>query len=152
MTWELAISPVVKKLKTMQSLGKVAAVFWYGYRVLLVDFAPLSSTINAAACQKALITLNEIIQQKRPGGILLCDSARPHSVAATISSLNSWGLEIFPCPPCSHDLHCWTFIGSKRWKSTSEVSASTSLKVVEMKSRNGYMPRTHFLSMKDLTN
>jgi hypothetical protein len=68
MTWELPHSPVKKKLKTVQCPGIVmATVFWDVYRVLLVDFTPLSSRINAAACQETLKRLKEAIWQKRPG-------------------------------------------------------------------------------------
>jgi hypothetical protein len=53
MLWELPRSPVKKKLKTAQSPRKVmAAVFWVVYRDVLVDFTPLSSTINADAYEE----------------------------------------------------------------------------------------------------
>jgi hypothetical protein len=35
---------------------------------------------------------------------------------------------------------------------TSEFSASTPMKMLKMRSRNGYVPRTNCFSMKDLTN
>jgi hypothetical protein len=45
--------PVKKKLKTVQSPGKVmASVFWDVYGVLIVGFTPPISTINAAAFQE----------------------------------------------------------------------------------------------------
>jgi hypothetical protein len=45
--------PVKKKLKTVQSPGKVmASVFWDVYGVLVVGFTPLVSKINAAAYQE----------------------------------------------------------------------------------------------------
>jgi hypothetical protein len=98
-TWKHPHSPVKKKFKTVQSSGKVmAAVFWDVHRILLVDFTPPGSTINAAVYQETLKTLKEAIQCKRPGlltkglGVLLLhDSARPHSAAATMNLLNSWG-------------------------------------------------------------
>jgi hypothetical protein len=74
----------------------------------------------------------------------LHDSARPHSAAATMNLLNSWGWEILPHPPYCPDWHHQISIYSQRWKSTSEVSASTPMKMFKMKSRNGYVPRTHF--------
>lgn len=53
MLQELPHSPVKKKLKTAHSPRKVmAAVFWVVYRDLLIDFTPLSSTINADAYEE----------------------------------------------------------------------------------------------------
>jgi hypothetical protein len=45
MTWKHPYSPVKKKLKAVQSPGKVmAVVFWDVHGVLLVDFTPPGST------------------------------------------------------------------------------------------------------------
>jgi transposase len=38
------------------------------------------------------------------GVFLLHDNARPHSAAATVNFLNSWGWKILPHPPYSPDL------------------------------------------------
>jgi histone-lysine N-methyltransferase SETMAR len=87
----------------------MAIVFWDVHGVLLVDFTPPTSTINAAAYQETLKRLKEAIWRKRPGlltkglGVLLHDNARPHSAAATMNLLNSWGWEILPHPPYSPD-------------------------------------------------
>jgi transposase len=87
----------------------MASVFWDVHGVILVDLTPPGSTINAAAYQKTLKRLNEAIRRKRPGlltkglGVLL-HNARPHSAAATMSLLYSWGWEILPDPPYSPDL------------------------------------------------
>jgi hypothetical protein len=55
MTWKHPRSPVKKKFKTVQSPAKVmATVFWDIRGVLLVDFTPPSSAINAAAYQETL--------------------------------------------------------------------------------------------------
>jgi hypothetical protein len=50
--------------------------------------------------------IKEAIQCKRPGllikglvVLLLYDNARPHSAAATVNFLNSWGFEISSHPP-----------------------------------------------------
>jgi len=57
MTWKHPHSPGTKKVKTVQFPVKVMAnVFWDNYGVLLVNFTPSGSTINAAAYQG---TLNE---------------------------------------------------------------------------------------------
>jgi hypothetical protein len=83
----------------------MATVFWDVHGVLLVDFTPPGSTINSTAYQETLKRLKEAIRRKRPGlltkglGVLLLhDSARPHSAAATVNLLNSWGWEILPHP------------------------------------------------------
>jgi hypothetical protein len=91
--------PVKKKLKTVQSPGKVilvATVFWDVHGVVLVDFTPPGSTINAAAYQETLKILKEAIRHKRPGlltkglGVLLLHGkAQPHSVVAIVNLLNS---------------------------------------------------------------
>jgi hypothetical protein len=60
-------SPVKKKFKTVHSPVKVmATVFWDVHGVLLVDFTPPGSTINAAAYQETLKRLKEDIRRKRP--------------------------------------------------------------------------------------
>jgi hypothetical protein len=98
MTWKHPRCPVKKKFKTVQSPGKVmATVFWDIHRVLLVDFTPSSSTINAAAYQETLKRL-ETIQRKRPElltkglGVLLHNNARLHSAAATVNLFELPGL------------------------------------------------------------
>jgi hypothetical protein len=68
MTWKHPHSPVKKKFKTVESLGKVMAiVFWDVYGVLLVDFTRPGSTIYAGAYQVTLKGLKEAIRHKRPG-------------------------------------------------------------------------------------
>jgi hypothetical protein len=86
------------------------------------------------------------------GVLLLHDNAWPHSVAATVNLLTPVAGKFFHI---HHTVVIWyhrTSIYSQRWKCTSEVSASTPMKMFKMKSRNGYMPRTHIFSVKDLTN
>jgi histone-lysine N-methyltransferase SETMAR len=111
MTWRHPHSPVKKKFKTVQSPRKVmVTVFWDVHGVLFVDFKTPGSTINAAAYQETLKILKDAIRRKRPGlltkglGVILHDNARPHSAAATVNLLNSWGWEILPHPPYSPDL------------------------------------------------
>jgi hypothetical protein len=78
-------------------------------------------------------------------GIVVLDySAQPNSAAATVNFLNSWGLEIFPHPPCSPHLLSRTSVCSQRWKSTFEVSISTLAYMFKMKSRTGYVARILF--------
>jgi histone-lysine N-methyltransferase SETMAR len=79
------------------------------------------------------------------GVLLLHDNARHHSDAATENILKNWGWEILPHPPYSPDLAPLDFhlvfpkmkkhLRGQRFKSSEDI---------QMKSRNGYVPRTHF--------
>jgi hypothetical protein len=85
-TWKHPHFPIKKKFKTVQPPGKMmASVFWDVHGVLLVDFIPPGSTINAAAYQEALKSLKEAIWRKRPGlltkGLGSCCSARQCSTS-----------------------------------------------------------------------
>jgi transposase len=109
------------------------------------------STIIEAVYQETLKILNYAIRRKTPGfltkglGVLLLhDNIRPHSAAATVNLLNSWGWEILPHPPYSPDLPPSGFHLFPQMKNTSEVSASTPMMMFKMKSRNGCVSRTHF--------
>jgi hypothetical protein len=134
----------------------MATVFWDVHGVLLVDFTPPGSTINTAACQENLKRLKEAIRRKRPG-LLTKDSE--------FFCMTMLDLTVLPQPRISwtpgagkffhihHTVLIWhrrTSIYSQTWKSTSEVSASTPMKMFKMKSRNGYVPRTHFLFYEGL--
>jgi histone-lysine N-methyltransferase SETMAR len=112
MTWKHPQSPVKKKFKAVHSPVKVmATVSWDVHGVVLADFTPPGSTINAAAYQESLKRLKEAIRCKRAvlltkglGVLLLHDNARPHSAAATVNILNSWGWKILTHTPYSPDL------------------------------------------------
>jgi hypothetical protein len=67
MTWKNPHSPVKKNFNTVLSPAKVMAiVFWDVHGVLVVDFTPPGSTINAVAYQETLKRLKEVIRSKRP--------------------------------------------------------------------------------------
>jgi len=106
-TWKHPHSPVNKKFKKVQSPGKImATAFWDVYEVIvLVDFIPPSSAVNAAAYQETKQTQRGY-SEKWPGwlttGVLLHDNAQPHTAAATVNPLNSW--KILPHQPYSPDL------------------------------------------------
>jgi hypothetical protein len=86
--------------------------------------------------------------------LLLHDNAWPHSATVTELwiSLTPGAGKFFHIHHAVLIWHHRTSIYSQRWKSTSDVSASTPMKMFKIKSRNGYMPRTLFFSTKDLTN
>jgi hypothetical protein len=99
MTWKHPHSPVKKKFQdSAVSRESDGYCFLDVQGVLLVDFTPPGSTVNVAAYRQTLKRLKEAIQHKRPGflperlGVLhFHDNARPHSAAATLNLLNSWG-------------------------------------------------------------
>jgi hypothetical protein len=117
------------------------------YGVKLVAYTSPGSTINAAAYQETLKRLKEAIWKNRPGlltAVLLHVRAQPHSAVTTVHLLNSWGWEIVPHPPYSPDLALLDFHLFLKMKSTSKVSDSTPVKMLKMKTRNGYLPRAPF--------
>jgi len=75
-----------RKFKQTTSTRKnVCTVFWDRKGVVLVDFLPQGSTINA-------------------GGVMIHDNARPHTAAATQNLITTFGWEQFDHPPYSPDL------------------------------------------------
>jgi histone-lysine N-methyltransferase SETMAR len=132
----------------------MATVFWNVRRVLLVDFTPPGSAINSAAYQETLKVLKEAVRHKRPGlltkglGVLLLhDNSRPHSAAATVNLLSSWGWEILPHPPYTPDLAPSDFSLFPEMKRHLRGQCFHSHEDVQ-KSRNGYVHRTHFFYEK----
>jgi histone-lysine N-methyltransferase SETMAR len=93
-------------------------------------------TINAAAYQETVKRLKEAIWRKRPG---LFTEGLEFFFCTT-----SWGWEILTHPPYSHDLALSDFHLFPEMKTTLEVSTSTPVKMFKIKSRNAYVPWTHF--------
>jgi histone-lysine N-methyltransferase SETMAR len=158
-TWKHPHSPVRKKLKIVQSPGKVTAtVFWEVHGVLLVDFTPPGST-NADAYQETLKRLKEVIRRKRPGlltkglGVLLLhDNSRPHSAAATVNLWNSWGWEILPHPPYSPDFAPSAFHLFPKTKKHLRGQRFHSTEDVQNEAKKWLRAQDDIFSMKDLTN
>jgi transposase len=69
------------------------------------------------------------------------DNARPHSAAATVNPLNSWGWEIFPHPPCSPDLAPSDFHVLPKMKKHPRSQRFHSSEDVQNEVN---VPRTHF--------
>jgi hypothetical protein len=68
MEWRHTHSLTKKKFKTSTSTQKImATVFWHRKWVLLVDFMPHGTTINAAAYCETLKRLRRAIQNRRLG-------------------------------------------------------------------------------------
>jgi histone-lysine N-methyltransferase SETMAR len=95
--------------QTVSSQKVMATIFWDRKGVLLVDYLPKGTTINAERYCDTLLRLRRAIQNRRRGklsrGIILFhDNARPHTAASTQVLLDSFGWEIFSHPPYSPDL------------------------------------------------
>lgn len=108
--WRHSNSPKPKKFKQEKSAGKImATVFWDRKGVLLVDFMPSGTTINADRYCETLRKLRRAIQNKRRGmltkGVRLHqDNARPHVAQKTMSLIQEFGWEVIDHPPYSPDV------------------------------------------------
>lgn len=108
--WRHSNSPKPKKFKQTLSAGKVmASVFWDRKGVLLCEFLPTGTTINAARYCETLKKLRRAIQNRRRGMLTtgVCfhhDNARPHTARATVELLAQFGWNILTHPPYSPDL------------------------------------------------
>jgi histone-lysine N-methyltransferase SETMAR len=96
--------------------------------------------------------LKEAIRRKRSGlltkglgVVLLHDSVRPHSAAATVNLLNFWGWEILPYPLYSPDLAPSDFRLFPKIKRNSNEDVQNEVKKC-------LRAQDAFFSMKDLTN
>ena len=112
MEWRHTSSPTKMKFKQTTSTRKnICTVFWDRKGVLLVDFLPQGSTINA-------------------GGVMIHDNARPHTAAATQNLITTFGWEQFDHPSYSPDLapsdfhlflHLKSFLAGRRFHDDNEV-------------------------------
>jgi histone-lysine N-methyltransferase SETMAR len=110
MQWKHANSPPPKKfMGTVRSSKIMVTVFFDCKGLLLLDFLPKGTTINAKQYCSTLDKLRKAIKNKRPGMLtrgvtLLHDNARPHTAVATTSHLQHFKWEILQHPPYSPDL------------------------------------------------
>lgn len=108
--WRHPSSPKPRKFKQTQSAGKVmTTVFWDRKGVLLVDFMPPGTTINADRYCETLRKLRRAIQNRRRGMLskgvnILHDNARPHVARQTVAVLQEFQWNIITHPPYSPDL------------------------------------------------
>lgn len=139
--WRHSTSPKPKKFKATLSAGKVmATVFWDRHGVLLVDFMPRGTTINADRYVETLEKLRRAIKNKRPGMLTKGvnfhhDNARPHTANKTTELLRKFGWEIVEHPPYSPDIapsdyHMFPalkkHLGGKKFASDEEVQAEVN--------------------------
>uniref|UniRef100_A0AAZ1X9I8 Histone-lysine N-methyltransferase SETMAR n=1 Tax=Oreochromis aureus TaxID=47969 RepID=A0AAZ1X9I8_OREAU len=78
------------------------------YRVLLVDFLPVGTTINADRYCETLGKLRRTFQKRRRGMLskgvsILHDTASPHVARQTVALLQNFGWNIITHPPYSPD-------------------------------------------------
>jgi histone-lysine N-methyltransferase SETMAR len=110
MEWRHTTSPIKKKFKPTISTCKImCTVFWDRKGILLVEFLPQGSTINASAYCDTLKKLHRAIQNKRRGMfsrgvVMLHDDACPHTAAATQNLILTFGWEQCDHRPYSPDL------------------------------------------------
>lgn len=108
--WKHPSSPRAKKFKQILSAGKImASVFWDRKGVLLCEFLPRGTTINADRYCETLKKLRRAIQNKRRGmlrkGVRFHhDNARPHTANRTAALIEGFGWEMVSHPPYSPDL------------------------------------------------
>ncbi|GFV71465.1 mariner Mos1 transposase [Trichonephila clavipes] len=110
---EAVETPFVAKSKEVQtnlSAGKImASIFWDRKGVLLCEFMPRGTTINADRYCETLNKLRRAIQNKRRGmltkGVRFHhDNARPHTANRTTALVERFGWEMVSHPPYSPDL------------------------------------------------
>ncbi|UYV64976.1 hypothetical protein LAZ67_3002629 [Cordylochernes scorpioides] len=141
MVWKKPEESAPKKAKVTISAVKVMAiVFWYCKGVLLVDYLPPNTTVNAGRYCEVLTKLRAAIKRKRPGllsrkVLLVHDNARPHAARTTQTLLENFKLEIFTHPPYSPDLSPSDFnffsalklhLGGKHFANDDEVQAEAN--------------------------
>jgi [histone H3]-lysine36 N-dimethyltransferase SETMAR len=108
--WKHPSSPRAKKFKQILSAGKImASIFWDRKGVLLCEFMPRGTTINADRYCETLNNLRRAIQNKRRGmltkGVRFHhDNARPHTANRTTALIERFGWEMVSHPPYSPDL------------------------------------------------
>ncbi|UYV80436.1 hypothetical protein LAZ67_19000187 [Cordylochernes scorpioides] len=141
MVWKKLEESAPKKAKVTISAGKVMAiVFWDCKGVLLVDYLPPNTTVNAARYCEVLTKLRAAIKRKGPGLLSrkvlpVHDNARPHATRTTQTLLKNFKWEIFTHPPYSPDLAPSDFhlfpafklhLGGKHFANDDEVQAEAN--------------------------
>ncbi|GBL94268.1 Histone-lysine N-methyltransferase SETMAR [Araneus ventricosus] len=107
--WKHPSSPSQKKFKVSPSTWKlVLTVFWVMKEVLLAEFLPRGSTVNAVTYCVTLTKLRRAIRDKRSATNqsirLLHDNARPHVSLPVREKWQVYGLEVLEHPQYSPDL------------------------------------------------
>jgi len=105
MEWRHTSSPTKMKFKQTTSTWKIMCTVSGDRKgVLLVDFLPQGSTINAGVYCDTLQKLHRAIQNKqrgmlRRGVLMIHDNIRPYTAAAMQNLITTFGWEQFDHPP-----------------------------------------------------
>ncbi|UYV81448.1 hypothetical protein LAZ67_20001231 [Cordylochernes scorpioides] len=141
MVWKKPEESAPKKAKITISAGKVIAiVFWDCKGVLLVDYLPPNTTVNAVRYCEVLTKFRAAIKRKRPGPLsrkvlLVHHNARPHAARTTQTLLENFKWENFTHPPYSPELAPSDFhlfpalklhLGGKHFANDDEVQAEAN--------------------------
>ncbi|UYV75847.1 hypothetical protein LAZ67_13001551 [Cordylochernes scorpioides] len=141
MVWKKPEESAPKKAKVTISAGKVMTiVFWDCKDVLLVDYLPPNTTVNAARYCEVLTKLRAAIKRKCSGllsrkVLLVHDNARPHATRTTQTLLENFKWEIFTHPTYFPDLAPSDFhlfpalklhLGGKHFANDDEVQAEAN--------------------------
>jgi len=108
MEWRHTSSPTKMKFKQTTSTWKVTCtMFWDRKGVLVVDFLPHGSTINAGVCCNTLKKLHHMIHNKRRGMfnrgvVMIHDNTCPQTAMKNLITI--FRCEQFDHPPYSPDL------------------------------------------------
>lgn len=130
-----------KRPRTQTSAGKVlASVFWDAQGILFIDYLQKGLTLNSDYYMKLLVTLKQVIGEKRPKMqkkkiLFHQDNAPCHKSAVTMKKLDDLGYELLPHPPYSPDLapsdyylfsNLKLHLQGRRYKSNEEVIDETN--------------------------
>ena len=141
MEWRHTSSPTKMKFKQTTSTWKImCTVFWDRKGILLVDFLPQRSTINAGVYRDTLKKLHRAIQNKRRGMlsrgvVMIHDLPLPHTAATTQNLITTFGWEQFDHPPNSPDLapsdfhlflHLQSFLAGRQFHDENEVKEAVT--------------------------
>jgi len=140
MEWRHTSSPTKTKFKQTTSTRNImCTTFWDRKGILLVDFLPEGSTINAGVCCNTLQKSHCMIQNKRCGmlrwGVVMFhDNTPPHTAMQNL--ITTFGWEQFDHPPYSLDLapsdfhlflHLKSFLAGRRFHKDNEVKEAITM-------------------------
>jgi histone-lysine N-methyltransferase SETMAR len=131
---------IIANKETIQADQDKRPVFWDKKGVLLVEFLPQGSTINAGVYCDTLKKLHRVIHTKRRGmlswGVLMLHgNACSHTAATTQNLIATFGWKQFNHPPYSPDLapsdfhvfvHLKTFLSGSRFHNDNKVKEAVN--------------------------
>ena len=118
MQWRHTSSQTKTKFKQTTSTRKFMCTMFLDRKlVLLVDFLPQVSTINAGVCYDTLKKLRSVVQNKRRGTlswfvVMIHDNTRPHTGMQNLITTHGWEQFDHPPPPTAQTYRQVTFICS----------------------------------------